>query len=105
MSLYRLGGDGLGCSPAQQALGVMEDARLTISPHVVCSPHKANHILWWEKQGQQMEGSYPSLLGTGEAAPGIACSILAVVLSTPLFPPAHSKKDVEESGEDPAAGY
>lgn len=47
-----------------------------------------------------MEGSYyPSLLGTGEAAPGIACSVLG-----PVSHP-QSKKDMEECGEGPAEGY
>lgn len=37
---------------------------------------KANSIPYGEEQGQQMEGSYyPPLLGTGEAAPGIAHSV------------------------------
>lgn len=56
--------------------------------------------LHWEEQGQRMEGSYyPSLLGTGEAAPGIACSVLG-----PVSHP-QSKKDMEECGEGPAEGY
>lgn len=62
---------------------------------------KANHIpcweFYWEEQDQQKEGSYyPLLLGTGE--------VLVRNSGSFLGPPTQSKKDVEESGEGPAAG-
>lgn len=84
-------------------LGVMAGAKLNISPYVKCSSCRANLILcwelYWEEQDQQVEGSYPLLLGTGELAPG------TVVQFWVPPPRTTSKKDVEKSGEGPAAGY
>lgn len=88
MSLERLGGDGLSCSPALQALGVMVGAKMNISPCVVCSLHESGKLRTTLGALRLADGG--KLLSIS----GMSCS------GSP-----NSKQDMEGSGEGSAEAY